>query len=365
MKNKWFSITNSTDPKTPAEIEIFDYIGGWETSALSFINKLKTIDNDRINLHINSPGGEVFDGIAIQNSLKHHKAHVTVYIDGLAASIASIIALAGDEIKIADNAYVMIHNPASIVWGEADELLKQAELLLKITDGLAADYSRKMGITADEARDLMAAETWYLGQEAVDAGFADSTFGGIRAAAHFDLSRVSAKAPADVLSRFSHTPKQHGTPIQQESHHMNKTTATTTKPQEPTPATPAAAAEPTPPVSDPKATVTAPEPEAAKPVDIDAAVKAALETERKRTAGINDISERFGFVADAKKFIEGGKTVDDFRAHILAKSPDDWKASLAVRNPSHQASEQELDDTTQGASAVAKIKERRQARYGK
>ena len=145
---------------------------------------------------------------------------------------------------------------------------------------------------------------------------------------------------------------------------MAVTTQPINKTQDPQPTPHAAPAEPIAAVIPPAAPAPEKAPEAPKALDVDTAVKAALETERKRTSGINDISAKFGFVADAKKFIEDGKTVDDFRAHILAKSPEDWKASLAVRNPSHQASEKEMVDTSEGAAAVAKIKERRQARYG-
>ena len=119
-KNKnWYSVKTAAadDGTNCAEVYIFDYIGYWDISARSFIDELQAIDADQIDLHINSPGGAVFDGVAIQNSIKHHKANVTVYIDGIAGSIASIIALAGDQVMIADNAYVMIHNPSSIVWG--------------------------------------------------------------------------------------------------------------------------------------------------------------------------------------------------------------------------------------------------------
>lgn len=346
--NNWFAFkaeSQGTGGKS-VDVYIFDYIGSWEISARSFIEELKGLDADQINLHINSPGGSVFDGIAIQNSLKHHKAKVTVHIDGLAASIASIIALAGDEIRIAENAYVMIHNPASIVWGDARDMLKEAELLDKIADGLAGDYSRKMGITVAEARALMDEETWYLGQEAVDAGFADATFAGNQATAQFKADRVSAKIPADAVSRFFKAGNPH-------NHHEGQTMKKDEKKDGEVPAAVTAGQE--------KVETTAAGPQAP---DVSAAVEAALKVDRQRQADIRALGKRFGFTDAAEEFAAGGKSLEEFRAHILDKSPDDWRSTLTIKNPATQESETDSAATADGAAAVAKIKERRQARFG-
>jgi ATP-dependent protease ClpP protease subunit len=359
MDRNWYSIKAQAEGDSDsADVYIFDYIGGWEITARSFIEELKALRVGQINLHINSPGGYVFDGIAIQNSLKHHPANVTVYIDGLAASIASIIALAGDDLRIADNAYVMIHNPASIIWGDAKDMLKEAEVLSKIADGLAGDYSRKMDISLEEARALMDEETWYLGQEAVEAGFADSTFEGARAAASFDLNRIAAKAPAEALARFSQPAPRTTSPA-----HDFKEAAVMPKPKDPkndraeTPA-PEGAETPT-----EKVEAAVPAPAEETPVDVNAAVEAALAAERTRTAEINTLSAKFGFADDAEDFLTDGKSAEDFRAHILSKSPDDWRASLAIKNPTTQPSETDEGDSSEGSEAVAKIKERRKARF--
>lgn len=354
-KKNWFSIeAKSNGKKTSADIYIFDYIGGWEVSARNFIEQLKPLDVEQINLHINSPGGSVFDGIAIQNVLKHHKANVTVYIDGLAASIASVIALAGDEIRIADNAYVMIHNPTSFIYGEAKDMLKEAELLVKISDGVAGDYSRKMGVSVEDARELMDEETWYLGQEAVDAGFADATFEGSKAAAHFDLKRFSNNAPDDAIKRFAQANqnknKQENVMAKkkdvQESNAAEKDTTVVDVVDD-----------------DDRETIPLAETNTDS-VDVGAAVQTALKKERKRTAEINEIGSKFGFTAGAKKFVEEGKSVEDFRAHILGKSPDDWRDSLAIKNPSQQTSEQDLQNESAWADAVENIKARRKAKFG-
>ena len=356
MNKNWYSIKAAVDGKNAAEVYIFDYIGYWDISARSFIDELKAIDADQIDLHINSPGGSVFDGVAIQNSIKHHKANVTVYIDGIAGSIASIIALSGDQIYIADNAYVMIHNPSSIVWGEAKDMLKEAEVLDKLADGLAGDYARQMGITTGEARALMDEETWYMGQEAVDAGYADKTFAGAKAAASFDLKRFSAKAPQSAIERFSQTPSPNGgtitPPVSTEKIMASDVTADSAENQSDEIVTEETAL--------PNEDLILPDSDQS----VDVKVNAAIAKERKRIAEITALGNKFGFGEDAEKFVADGKKVSDFRAHVLNKSPEDWKASLSVKNPSLQTSESDLEEANQGDDAVARIKERRKASFG-
>lgn len=355
----WYAITENAGQA--ADVHIYDYIGEWGVTARGFIAELKAVDATQINLHINSPGGSIVDGVAIQNSLKQHPATVTTHIDGLAGSIASIIALAGDDVQIADNAYVMIHNPASIVFGEASDMLKEAEVLDKMADGIASDYAKKMDITTEEARSLMDEETWYLGQEAVDAGYADSIYTGTQAVASFDAKRFSANAPAEAIKRFTQSPSGG---ISNPSANLNPKEnnmpddSTTTE-------TEAASVEPT--VEDVVETATEEVVETATEavasvaeVDVETRVQEALANERKRTAEITAVGNKFGFTEDAEKHIAKGGSIEDFRAHILNKSPDAWKASLAVKNPATQASEE--DDSDEGKEAVAKVKERRKAR---
>lgn len=352
-KNSWYSISAKADAEKPsAEIHIFDEIGVWGITARDFINELRGIDAEEIALHINSPGGSVFDGVAIQNMLKQHKAHVTTYIDGIAGSIASIIALAGDEIHIADNGYVMIHDPASFVMGNKEDMLKEAEVLDKLAEGMANDYAARMEITPEDARALMAAETWWLGQEAVDAGFADSTYEGSRAAASatFDLNRFSAKAPKGAVDRFTNsTPPQSSgkQPQQQDQATMTEAEIKAMK--------------------DENARLKTSEQEAktqlaAAEAKTDTAVKAALKADRERIADITALGAKFGFEEEAEKFAKDDKTVDDFRAHILNKSPDDWQNSLKVKNPPKQRGEDTTHEEDEGDTAVASIKTRRKGK---
>ena len=158
-----------------AEISIYDEIGFWGVSAASFAQDLKSCGNNlkQINLHIHSPGGDVFDGIAIYNLLKNHPANVTVYIDGLAASMASVIAMAGNEVIMPENAMMMIHKPWGIQGGDAEDMRKYADLLDKVENTLIPAYASKTGKTPEELAEMLSAETWLTAKECVEQGFAD------------------------------------------------------------------------------------------------------------------------------------------------------------------------------------------------
>lgn len=186
----WYEIRNAADDV--AEVFIYDDIGEsfWTegVTAKNFLNELAGITAPRINLHLNSPGGSVFDGVAIYNALKRHPAQVVSHIDGLAASIASIIALAGDRVVMASNSLFMIHNPWGGVQGDANEMRKMADVLDKIRDTLAATYMERTGMEREAVLAAMDAETWYNASEAYAAGFVDEVGTEIKAAASFDLS---------------------------------------------------------------------------------------------------------------------------------------------------------------------------------
>lgn len=135
---------------------------------------LATVPNARnITVKINSKGGDVFAGIAIYNTLKNHAANVTVYIDGLAASIASVIAMAGDTVVMPRNAMMMIHAPSVAVVGNADELTDTADTLRTVAKSMSSIYEGKTGLSADEIAAIMAAETWFTPEEALAKGFID------------------------------------------------------------------------------------------------------------------------------------------------------------------------------------------------
>jgi ATP-dependent Clp protease, protease subunit len=197
MTRTWF--TAKAENKI-GEIAIYDEIGLWGISAADFIAEVKALGNvSQINLSINSPGGSVFDGLAIHNALKRHKATVNVTIDGVAASIASVIAMAGDDIAIPDNAFMMVHDPSGFAAGTSKDMRELAEALDKIKTGLISAYAGKTGMDREEIADLMAAETWLTASEAVELGFADRIEEPVRMAASFDLSKFR-NAPASAVS---------------------------------------------------------------------------------------------------------------------------------------------------------------------
>lgn len=177
---KWLEIKNKAEASEPVEILIYDQIGrdwydGSGVQAKEFAEALKEIPKDQaITVCINSPGGNVWDGLAIYQQLKARGDKVTTRVDGLAASIASIIALAGHEVQIPENALYMIHDPSGFCMGTAEEMEKMAAELDKHAEVLAGIYADKTGYDRDQIRGLMKDETWMTGAEAVDRGFADT-----------------------------------------------------------------------------------------------------------------------------------------------------------------------------------------------
>jgi ATP-dependent Clp endopeptidase proteolytic subunit ClpP len=165
----------SGDPDT-TEILLYDEIGYWGVTAKDFQAQLAGVSTPNICLHINSPGGDVFDGLAIYSALKAHPARVTTIVDGLAASAASFIALAGDKVCMAENAFMMIHNAWGVAMGNKAEMLDMASTLGKLDGQLASIYAAKTGKTQEDCAALMDGDvdgTWFTAQEAKDAGLID------------------------------------------------------------------------------------------------------------------------------------------------------------------------------------------------
>ena len=188
-----------------AEIIIYDEIGAFGIPAKAFLDELKALGPvAELTLRINSPGGSVFDGVAIYNALKRHDAAITVWIDGIAASIASVIAMAGDEVVMPENAMLMLHDPAGLVIGTAADMRAMADALDKMKAGMVAAYRDKSGRDNAEIEALMAAETWLSAQEAVELGLADRIEQPVRMAAHFDLSRFRNPPPLAASFTSSH-----------------------------------------------------------------------------------------------------------------------------------------------------------------
>lgn len=164
------------DKAGEATVFLYDEIGFFGITAEEFVRDLEGITADTINLRINSPGGSVFDGTAIYNAIKTHKSKIVAHIDGLAASISSIIAMAADEVRMADNAFLMIHEPWSIVMGNALAMRDEAELLDKVGGTIAKAYMKKTGKDEAEVMEMMIAESWMTADEALSHKFIDSIY---------------------------------------------------------------------------------------------------------------------------------------------------------------------------------------------
>jgi ATP-dependent protease ClpP protease subunit len=199
---KWYEIKNKADR---AEIWLYELIGedfwtGGGTTANEFRKELAEIKASQIDLHINSPGGDVFDGLAIYNLIKQHPAKVTTYIDGLAASIASVIAMAGDEIYMAENALFMIHKPYMLTVGNDDDHEKSKELLKTVGGSIAKSYASKTGKLEDELLEMMKVTTWFEADAAVSFGFVDEITEKI------DMAACAKFVPVMVKAGFKNIP---------------------------------------------------------------------------------------------------------------------------------------------------------------
>ena len=194
MKKTWYKIVSSANE---TEIKIFNEIGYWGVTYEEFIAELDAINNN-IKLRINSPGGSVFEGLAIYDALERHKAkgyEVNVYIEGTAASMSSVIAMVGNEITISENGRFMIHEAAGMAFGTAKQIRDTADLIETEQDKLVNIYKVKnrKEKTLDEINDWLVAETWFHGADAVANGFADKTSEPLKIAASWDWEEITSK----------------------------------------------------------------------------------------------------------------------------------------------------------------------------
>jgi ATP-dependent Clp endopeptidase proteolytic subunit ClpP len=219
QKNKFFKMKMSANDSSSADIFIYGEIvpDGWQwaetdMAAIDFKNELDALGDGikTINLYINSPGGSVFEGIAIHNMLKRHQAKVNVHIDALAASIASVIAMAGDTIFMPKNSMLMIHNPETLAMGNSAELRKVADDLDRIGQSSKQAYLQKAGdkLTDEKLQELLDAETWLSADEAYQYGLCDVVEEAVQAAASIstDLFQRYKKVPKNLLENQQQGP---------------------------------------------------------------------------------------------------------------------------------------------------------------
>ena len=193
-----YKIENKADEAT---VYIYDEIGWFGVDAGQFVKDLNDLSAKTVHIRFNSPGGTVFDGTAMFNAIRQLKAKTISHIDGLAASIASVIALGSDEVRMSENAFMMIHEPWSMVVGNSDIMREEADLLDKVGGVIAKTYIDKTGKSAEEIEAMMSTETWLQAEEALEMGFIDFIDGEKDEKAKinvFDLS-VFANVPDKLL----------------------------------------------------------------------------------------------------------------------------------------------------------------------
>ena len=207
--DQWYRLQNKAGER-PA-LYIYDEIGYFGQTAKGLAADLAELDTAELDVHLNSPGGDIFDGLAIYQALKDHPANITVRVDGLAASIASVIMMSADRIVMAPKASVMIHDGWTMAVGNAGDLRKTADLLDKQSDIIASVYADRSGQPADFWRDRMRDETWYNADEALAAGLVDEIEGQEKKVDEaFDLGVFAhagrEKAPEPVIKPVAAVP---------------------------------------------------------------------------------------------------------------------------------------------------------------
>jgi len=202
-KNKKFWNFKALGEKT-GELTLYGEISnetwwGDEVTPKQFKEELDALgDIEVLNVCVNSPGGDVFAGQAIYSMLRRHKAKVHIYIDGLAASIASLIAMAGDKVMMPKNAMMMIHSPWTLAVGNAQEFRKIADDMDKIRDSMVVAYEDRSALTKDEILEMLDAETWLSADDCLECGFADEIE---------EKKQVAACLDKEVLGRYKNTPE--------------------------------------------------------------------------------------------------------------------------------------------------------------
>lgn len=185
-----------------SDILLYGIVGPSELgyiSAMDFIDAVSMFEGKDINLRIMSAGGSVDQGIAIYNAVKRRRGKTTVYVDSIAASIASVIAMAGDTVVMAEGSKMMIHKPWTIAAGNADDMRKMAELLDKYQDGLLDIYATRTKMDRDDLISMLAKETWLSPKEAMDLGFADAMEG---------VAKEEAKVPQNLFQNVPNDVKE-------------------------------------------------------------------------------------------------------------------------------------------------------------
>jgi ATP-dependent protease ClpP protease subunit len=319
----WFAIRARAEG---AEVSIYDEIGAYGVSAKSFLDEISALPDDGpLTLRLNSPGGSVFDAVAIYNALKRHAGPVSVWIDGIAASAASYVAMAGDEVVMPENAFLMIHDPSGVVMGTAEDMRDMAGALDKIKGSLVAAYVAKSGGAEDDIAALMAKETWLDAAEAVEFGFADRLAEPVRIAASFDVGRFRNAPPAlveavEAACDAADDDTEDGAAGSEEVAALADDVALKDVAEQA--AVSAAAEPPAPPGAadaDPAAEAPGTGTAASDPAPEPAAIRAEIVA---HAAAVIDLCALAGLPLQARRFLEAGASLDEVRAALLAARAD-------------------------------------------
>lgn len=215
-----FAVSHDEE-KNESTLTIYGIIGDswWDdsTSAIEVDNALKQVGSNDLIIHLNSPGGDAFDGIAIYNRLKNHEGKVTVHVDGWACSAASVIAMAADELIMGAGSMIMIHEASNVMWGTKNDFRKQAELLEKLEDGIIDIYMTKSNIKREEIKTMVDNETWFSANEAVEIGFATSTATSSTVEDNEEITQLKTQMQAlqNELNQFKNMEPKNPTPVKQ------------------------------------------------------------------------------------------------------------------------------------------------------
>jgi ATP-dependent protease ClpP protease subunit len=284
--------------KKKARMELYGEIGpAWAgmIDAKTVADQLRLAEGaEEIELHINSPGGSAWDGLSIYNQLRDNPAKINVVVDGVAASAASLVAMAGDNVRIPANAMLMIHNPYTIAFGGEPEMQAALNGLAATKEASIATYAAKSGKTPEEISQWMDDETYFVGQAAVDAGFADTVEAAVE---------VPNKVMESARVPYAKAPPQF---YQLAMRAMPKEIEMATQPAETTQTPPEAPQAPVVP--------TAP---ALSAADVKAAADAAVKQERERIASITTICQQAGEPTMAAEFVSNGASVEDVQKRMF------------------------------------------------
>lgn len=208
MRKSWYSIKAAAEgTDAPAEVSILDYIGAWGVEARTFLSEFRAIKASNVKVYINSPGGSVFEALAIFNGMRATGKSIEVHVLGVAASAASYIAMAGDKIVMPDNTFLFIHNPINGVYGNAEDMREMADILDKIGASLTNTYAKRWKGSEEDLAAALAAETYLTAAECLEMGLCDEVTPAIMAEAAFDVEALPEQLRAVFKAADPRTPE--------------------------------------------------------------------------------------------------------------------------------------------------------------